>query len=113
MKAHYGAQIAQLDNERTKVLGQAQAQAKTLTETAKSSIYKMKLDLFRNDGSAYLRYTMAEKLNENMVLRLYHSGPGTFWTNLGDKNMNLMLPLPSNAISGHLGGNGTSSTPAK
>ena len=29
-----------------------------------------------------------------VVLRLFHSGPGTFWTNLGDKNMTLMLPAP-------------------
>jgi hypothetical protein len=104
LKARYGAQIAQLDNERTKVLGQAEAQAKTMTETAKSSIYKMKMDLFRNDGNAYLRYAMAEKLNENIVLRLYHSGPGTLWTNLGDKNMTFMLPLPAHGISGRLGG---------
>jgi hypothetical protein len=113
LKARYGAQIALLDNERTKVLGQAEAQAKTLTETAKSGIYKMKMDLFRNDGNAYLRYTMAEKLNENMVLRLYHSGSGTFWTNLGDKNMTLMLPAPGNGTSEQPGGNGKTSTPAK
>ncbi len=107
LKARYGAQIAQLDNERTKVLGQAEAQAKTLTETAQSSIYKMKMDLFRNDNNAYLRYTMAEKLNPNMVLRLYHSGPGTFWTNLGDKNRTFLLPVPGNGISGQLGGQST------
>ncbi|MHB1425518.1 MAG: SPFH domain-containing protein [Gemmataceae bacterium] len=104
LKARYGAQIALLDNERTKVLGQAEAQAKTMTETAKSGIYKMKMDLFRDDGNAYLRYTMAEKLNEKLVLRLYQSGPGTLWTNLGDKNTTLLLPAP---------GNGTPSTPAK
>jgi hypothetical protein len=113
LKARYGAQIALLDNERTKVLGQAEAQAKTMTETAKSSIYKMKLDLFRNDGNAYLRYTMAEKLNEKMVLRLYHSGPGTLWTNLGDKNMTFMLPTSGNGISGQLGGQSTPPQPAK
>lgn len=112
LKARYGAQIALLDNERTKVLGQAEAQAKTMTETAKSSIYKMKLDLFRNDGNAYLRYTMAEKLNANMVLRLYHSGPGTLWTNLGNKNMTFMLPIPGNGVSGQLGGDNPPS-PAK
>ncbi len=113
LKASYGAQIALLDNERTKVLGQAQAQAKTMTETAKSGIYKMKMDLFRNDANAYLRYTMADKLNENMVLRLYHSGPGTLWTNLGDKNMTLMLPASGNGSSGQQGGREAASAPAK
>lgn len=110
LKASYGAQIALLDNERTKVLGQAEAQAKTMTETAKSAIYKMKIDLFQNDGNAYLRYALAEKLNPKMVLRVYHSGPGTLWTNLGDKNMTLMLP--ANAISGKLGDD-RPPTPAK
>jgi len=30
-----------------------------------------------------------------MKLRLFQAGPGTFWTNLGDKTMNLFLPAPS------------------
>jgi hypothetical protein len=41
-----------------------------------------------------MRYTLAQKLNDNLVLRLFHSGNGTFWTNMGDKNMNLLLPAP-------------------
>jgi hypothetical protein len=97
LKARYGARIAEKDNERTKILGQAEAQSKALTETAKSSLYKMKMDLFQNDGNAFLRYTLAKELNPKMVLRLFHSGPGTFWTNLGDKNMNLLLPAPGAA----------------
>ena len=95
------------------MLGQAEAQAKTMTETAKSSIYQMKMDLFQSDGNAYLRYTMAEKLNEKLVLRLFHSGPGTLWTNMGDKNMTLLLPTPGNGISGKLGGEEKPPTPAK
>jgi hypothetical protein len=54
----------------------------------------MKLEVFQNDGNAYLRYTMADQLNKDVILRLFHSGPGTFWTNMGDKNMTLMLPAP-------------------
>jgi hypothetical protein len=30
-----------------------------------------------------------------MVLRLFHSGAGTFWTNMEGKNMNLMFPAPT------------------
>ncbi|HEY7329792.1 MAG TPA: hypothetical protein VH592_19310, partial [Gemmataceae bacterium] len=104
LKAKYGAQIAELDAERNRLLGEAEAQVKTMTETAKSSIYKKKLDVFQSDGSAYLRYAMAEKLNDKMVLRLYHSGPGTLWTNIGNKNMNLLLPAPGATVSGQLGG---------
>jgi len=62
-----------------------------LKETARSSIYKMKLDVFQNDGNAYLRSALAEQLNPKMVFRLFHSGPGTFWTNMDNKNLNIML----------------------
>jgi hypothetical protein len=56
---------------------------------------------------------MAEKLNEKMVLRLYHSGPGTLWTNLGDKNMTLMLPAAGNGTNGQQGGKEAPLVPAK
>jgi hypothetical protein len=97
MKAEYEAQIAALDAKRTELAGQAEAEATKMKETARSSLYRMKMEVFQNDADAYLRYTMAEKLNPKMVLRLFHSGPGTLWTNMGDKNMNLMLPVPGTA----------------
>jgi hypothetical protein len=53
------------------------------------------MDLFQNDANAYLKYAMAEQLNKDLKLRMFHSGPGTFWTNLGDKNMNLMMQVPT------------------
>ncbi len=92
LKATYGAQIAELDAERKKVAGEADSEARKLKETAKSSLYKMKMDVFQNDGNAYLRYTLADQLNPKLVLRLFHSGPGTLWTNMGDKNVQLLLP---------------------
>jgi hypothetical protein len=92
LKATYAAQTAQLDAERTKTLGEAEAEVTRLKETARSSLYKMKMDVFQNDGNAYLRYTLADQLNPKLVLRLFHSGPGTLWTNMGDKNVQLMLP---------------------
>ena len=116
LKAKYGAQITALDAERTRLLGEAEAQVKTMTETAKANIYKMKMDLFQNDSQAYLRYAMAEKLNDRIVLRLYHSGPGTLWTNLGDKNMTLMLPTPGAGLtgtSGKIGGVEKPPTPSR
>jgi len=95
MKADYGSKIATLDSERTKLLGQTEAEVTKLKETARSSIYQLKMDVFQSDGNAFLRYTLAEQLNPNMVLRLFHSGTGTFWTNMDNKNMNLMLPVPN------------------
>ena len=94
LDASYAAKTAQLDAERTRVTGDAKNDATKLKETATSGIHKMKLEVFQNDGNAYLRYTLADQLNKDVILRLFHSGPGTFWTNLGDKNMTLMLPVP-------------------
>ena len=94
LTASYAAKMAKLDAERTRVTGDAKNDATKLKETATSGIHKMKLEVFQNDGNAYLRYTLADQLNKDVVLRLFHSGPGTFWTNLGDKNMTLMLPTP-------------------
>jgi hypothetical protein len=99
MKADYGARTAELDAERKRTLGEAEAQVTKLKETAKAGLYKMKMDVFNNDGNAYLRYTLAEQLNPKLVLRLFHSGPGTFWTNMGDKNATLMLPAPTPAAA--------------
>jgi regulator of protease activity HflC (stomatin/prohibitin superfamily) len=95
LKAEYGAKIAELDAQRTEETGKAEAESLKLKETAKSSLYKMKMDVFRQDGDAYLRYTLAKELNPDMKLRLYHSGPGTLWTNMGNKNMSFMLPMPN------------------
>ena len=95
LKAEYGSKIATLDAERSKALGGAEAEVTKLKETAKSSLYQLKMDVFQNDNSAFLRYTMADQLNPDLVLRLFHSGTGTLWTNMGDKNMNLMLPAVS------------------
>jgi len=94
MKDEFSAEIAKIDAQRKKVLGEADAEARKLKDTAESAIYKMKMEAFGRDGDAYLRYTMAEKLNPKMQLRLFQSGPGTLWTNMGNKNMNLFMPLP-------------------
>jgi regulator of protease activity HflC (stomatin/prohibitin superfamily) len=92
LTAEYQAKIAALDAEKRKVLGEAEATVTKLRETAKSGLYRMKMDVFQNDGQAYLRYALSEQLNPQLKLRLFHAGPGTFWTNMGEKGMNLMLP---------------------
>jgi SPFH domain / Band 7 family len=92
MKADSGKKIASLEAEKTKLLGQTEAEVTKLQETAKSNLYKLKMDVFQSDNNAFLRYTLAKELNPDLVLRLFHSGAGTFWTNMGDKNLQLMLP---------------------
>jgi regulator of protease activity HflC (stomatin/prohibitin superfamily) len=97
LKAEYAAQIAALEAQQKQVVGEAEATVTKLKETAQSSIYQMKMEVFQNDGNAYLRYTLAEKLNPQMRLRLFHSGPGTLWTNLDGKNLQMLLPAPGTA----------------
>jgi hypothetical protein len=92
LKAEFDAKIAALEGRRTQVLGGAEAQVTTLKETARSTIYQLKMDVFKNDADAFLRYSLSEQLNPNMVMRLFHSGAGTFWTNLEGKGVSLMLP---------------------
>src|SRR5262249_44536734 len=94
LKAEYAEKIAALDAERQKLTGEADAQVTKMKETARSNLTKLKLDVFQNDGSAYLRYSMAEQLNPKMVLRLFHAGPGTLWTNMEGKNISLLMPTP-------------------
>jgi len=93
LKAEYGAKIAGLEAQRTQVLGEASAEASKLKQTAENELYKLKMEVFQNQGDAFLKASLAESLNPNMVLRLFHSGPGTFWTNLDSKGMNFMLPI--------------------
>ncbi len=93
LRSDYQAKIVALDSQRRQEVELAEAEAKKMKESAISSIYKLKMDLFGREGDAYLRYTMAQELNPNMRLRLFQSGPGTLWTNMGDKNMNLFMPL--------------------
>jgi hypothetical protein len=88
------AKIAALDAQKSLEIGKAKTDVTKLKETAKSSLYKMKMDVFKNDGDAFLRYSLADQLNSDLKVRLFHSGPGTFWTNMGDKNMNLLFPVP-------------------
>ena len=75
-------------------LSGTEADVQKMKEVAKSSLYEMKMKVFQNDANAFLRYTMAKELNQDIVLRLFHAGPGTFWTNMGDKNMNFLMPVP-------------------
>ncbi len=91
-KAEFDAKIAMLDSRRTQVLGGAEAQVKQLKDTATASIYQLKMNVFQGDGDAFLRYSLSEQLNPKMVLRLFHSGAGTFWTNLERKDVSLILP---------------------
>jgi len=94
LKAEFQAKIAAIEAEKTETLGAAEAQVTKLTETARGNLYQLKMDVFRKNGDAFLRYSLAQKLSEKLVLRLFHAGNGTFWTNMDGKGVNLLLPTP-------------------
>lgn len=95
LKDEFSAKKAIMEAERKELLGKAEAEAKKLVNTAKSNLYKLQMEVFRSDNDSFLRYTMTQNLNNSMRLRLFQSGPGTLWTNMGDKSMNLFVPAPS------------------
>ena len=70
LKSGFEAQIAALDAQRTQLLGQTEAEVTKMKETAKSSLYQLKMEVFQNDANSFLRYSLAEQLNPKMVLRL-------------------------------------------
>ena len=94
LKAEYSNRIAKLDAEKRLAIGEAEADVTRMKESATAGIFKMKVDLFGRDTDAYLRYTMSQQMNPQMQIRLFQSGPGTLWTNMGNKNMNLFMPIP-------------------
>jgi hypothetical protein len=94
LQDEYAARIAILNADRTECLGRAEAASKKMVNEAKSGLHKMQMDVFTNDSYAFLRYTLAQNLSPALRLRLFQSGPGTLWTNLGDKSVNLFVPGP-------------------
>lgn len=92
MRAVTQADVAMLEGQRDRLIGEAEAGAEKLKETARSSLAKLKMEVFQGDGQSFLRYALSEKLRPDLQLRLFQSGPGTFWTNMsGSEGMNLLL----------------------
>jgi hypothetical protein len=94
MRAEYQAQIADLQAQEQLLLRGAAAQVTKQKEMAQANLVQLKMEVFQNDGGALLRYELAKQLNDKLRLRLFHSGPGTLWTNMDGKGMNLLLPAP-------------------
>jgi hypothetical protein len=99
MTAEFKAKIAMKDAERALAIGTAKNDVTKLKETAKNNLFQLKMDAFQNDADAFIRYSMAQQLSPDLRVRLFHSGQGTFWTNLEGKNLNLLLPAPASPSS--------------
>jgi hypothetical protein len=73
-------QMAQLDAQRTRILGGALAQVEQLRNEAEARGAKMLVEAL-GSPEAYNRYIFARNF-EPQELRLIFAGPGTFWTDL-------------------------------
>ncbi len=73
-------QIAQLDAQRTQILGKAGADVDRLKKEADAKGAKMLIDAL-GSPQAYNQYIFAQNFNPT-ELRLIFAGPGTFWTDL-------------------------------
>lgn len=83
-------QIAELEAQRTELLGKAEAQAEQLLNEATSQKFELAVKAF-GGGQAYSKYQFAEGLPENIQLQLFYAGEGTLWTDL--KGIQPTLPL--------------------
>lgn len=73
-------QIAELDAEKTRVLGNASAQVDQLRNQAEADGKRMLVEAF-GSGRAFNLYTFAESFRPESI-RLIFAGEGTFWTDL-------------------------------
>jgi len=117
MRAVTQAEVAMLEGQRDRLTGEARAEGEKVKETARSSLAKLKMDVFHGDGQSYLRYSLSQELSPDLRLRLFQSGPGTFWTNMGgSQGMNLLLqpnqPVPPRAAPQSAGGASRGDRPA-
>jgi len=77
------------------VTGEAEAQVKQMKETAKSSIYKMKLDVFGNDGKripSVLRWRISS--TQRSCCGCSRAGRVPSGRNMDGKGVNLLLQTP-------------------
>lgn len=74
-------ETAELERQATVALGEADANALQLLETAKAGKFKLAVEAF-GSGEAFNLWTFANGLPEDIQLNLLYAGEGTFWTDL-------------------------------
>lgn len=73
-------QVAELDAQRTQILGQARTDVDKMKNEAEAKGYALLVDAF-GSPQAYNLYTFAEGFKPGSI-RLFFAGDGTFWTDL-------------------------------
>jgi regulator of protease activity HflC (stomatin/prohibitin superfamily) len=88
--AEIDKQTADLEAQKTVLLGEAEAKAQQMQEEAKADKFQLAVDAF-GEPAAYSRWQFAEGLPESIDLQLFYAGEGTLWTDL--KGVLPTLPL--------------------
>ncbi len=73
-------QVAQLDAQRTEIIGRARADVEKFKKEAEAEGYMLLVKAF-GSAQAYNLYTFAENFQPEQI-RLFFAGEGTFWTDL-------------------------------
>ena len=74
-------QTAQVRADKTRTLGQAQANTMAWVEGEKAKGFELKTAAF-GDPTAYTLWEFANNLNQDVRVNILHAGPGTLWTDL-------------------------------
>lgn len=72
---------AEIDAEKTIVLGEAENAARRMVQEARSQLFEFAVKAF-GDPNAYTKWQFAQGLPDNIDLKMIYSGPGTLWTDL-------------------------------
>lgn len=83
-------QAAELDAQKTVVLGEAGAQAEQLQQEAKAQKFSLAVEAF-GTPHAFTQWQFAEGLPETINLEMIYAGEGTLWTDL--KGVTPTVPL--------------------
>lgn len=74
---------ASIEAEATRLLGQAEAEARKMSEEAKADKFQLAVSAF-GSGQAYNQWVFATGLPEDIKLDMLYAGEGTFWTDLSN-----------------------------
>lgn len=88
-------EVAELEAQRTVLLGQAQATSTQMQNEAKASLFGLAVGAFGNPA-AYTKYQFANGIPENAKLNFMYAGEGTLWTDGKDFGVraNKIVPQP-------------------
>jgi regulator of protease activity HflC (stomatin/prohibitin superfamily) len=92
MIAAIDRKVADIDAEKTVTLGEANANAKKMSQEAQAQLFELAVKAF-GSPAAYTNWVFAQSLPEDVQLKMIYAGPGTLWTDL--KNVTPVVDVKS------------------